>query len=311
MVPEPKVIETRIFATVPKELWLDDRDSDFTRDIFHGQRVGSFLEGPSFDRAGNLLMVDIAHGRIFKLTPQGAWSVLTQYDGFPNGLKVHADGRVFVADRRNGVMVIDPVNGKVETFIGPDRLPGYKGLNDLFFASNGDLYFTDQGDTGLHDPTGRVFKRSAATGQLTCLISNVPSPNGLVMDPKETMLYVAVTRANCVWRMPMRADGSFHRVGLFCQLVGGWGPDGMAVDAAGNLVIAHAGGGAVWVWSPLGLPLYRVVACDGGLLTTNVAYGGPHGKTLYITNSLSNNVLTAEMPVAGQPMYGLTGKSAT
>ena len=308
MVPEPKVIATKIFSTVPKELLLGDRDSSFTRDIFHGQRLGSFLEGPSFDRSGNLLMVDIAHGRIFRLSPKGDWSVVTQYDGFPNGLKVHADGRLFVTDRRNGIMVVDPVNGKVETFIGPDRLPGYKGVNDLFFANNGDLYFTDQGETGLHDPTGRVFKFDTS-GKLTCLIANVPSPNGLVMDPKETMLYIAVTRANCVWRMPIRSDGSIHRVGLFCQLVGGWGPDGMAVDAAGNLVVAHAGGAAVWVWSPSGLPLYRVVACDGGLLTTNVAYGGAHGRTLYITNSLSNNVLTAEMPVAGQPMFGQMEKT--
>lgn len=305
MVPEPKVIETKVFATVPPELQFADRDSKFTRDIFHGQRIGSFLEGPSFDRAGNLFMVDVAHGRIFRLTSKGEWSVVTTYDGFPNGLKIHKDGRLFVADRANGIMVVDPVNGKVETFIGPDQLPGYKGCNDLFFASNGDLYFTDQGETGLHDPTGRVFVRRVS-GKLECLISNVPSPNGLVMDPKETMLYVAVTRANCVWRMPMRADGSFHRVGLFCQLVGGWGPDGMAVDTQGNVLMAHAGGAAVWVWSPMGLPLYRVTACDGGPLTTNVAYGGPANRTLYITNSLSNTVLTAEMPFAGQPMFGLT-----
>ena len=307
MVPEPKVIATRIFSTVPKELLLDDRDSGFTRDIFHGQRLGSFLEGPSFDRSGNLLMVDIAHGRIFRLSPKGDWSVVTHYDGFPNGLKVHADGRLFVTDRRNGIMVVDPVNGKVETFIGPDRLPGYKGVNDLFFANNGDLYFTDQGETGLHDPTGRVFKYDTS-GKITCLIANVPSPNGLVMDPKETMLYIAVTRANCVWRMPIRPDGSIHRVGLFCQLAGGWGPDGMAVDTAGNVVMAHAGGGAVWVWSPMGLPLYRSPSCDGGLMTTNIAYGGASNQTLFITNSLSNNVLTAELPLPGRPMFGLTEK---
>ena len=142
MVPEPKVIETKIFATVPAELLLPDCDSKFTRDIFHGQRIGSFLEGPSFDRAGNLFMVDIAHGRIFRLSPKGDWSVVTQYDGFPNGLKIHKDGRLFVSDRANGILIVDPVTGNVETFIGPDRLPGYKGCNDLFFASNGDLYFT-------------------------------------------------------------------------------------------------------------------------------------------------------------------------
>lgn len=303
MVPEPKAIPTRIFATVPKELQYDDRDSRFTRDLFHGRRIGSFLEGPSFDRDGNLFMVDIAHGRILRLTPQAQWSVVAQYDGLPNGLKLHADGRIFITDRQNGIMIVDPVSGRVETFIGPDKLPGYKGVNDLFFASNGDLYFTDQGETGLHDPTGRVFRQTSA-GKITCLISNVPSPNGLVMDPQETMLYIAVTRANAVWRMPIRSDGSIHRVGLFCQMIGGWGPDGMAIDTAGNLFLAHAGGAAVWGWSPMGLPLYRLDACDGGQLITNIAFGGHENRSLYITNSLSNNVLVAEMPVAGQRMFG-------
>ncbi len=304
MVPEPKIIDTTVFATVPKDLQRDE-ETAFVRDIFHGQKVGSFLEGPSFDRAGNLLMVDIAHGRILKLAPDKAWSVLTQYDGMPNGLKIHADGRIFVTDRKNGIVVVDPVNGKVEAFLGPDKLPGYKGTNDLFFASNGDLYFTDQGETGFHDPTGRVFRLSAK-GKLDCLIDNVPSPNGLVMDPKETMLYVAVTRANAVWRVPIRPDGSVHRVGLFCQLIGGWGPDGMAVDTAGNVLMAHAGGAAVWVWSADGLPLYRVAACDGGKLTTNMAYGGAGNRSLFITNSLSNSVLIAELPHPGLPMFGQT-----
>jgi len=302
MVPEPKIIETKVYATVPKDLLLD-AETAFVRDMFHGQRVGSFLEGPSFDRAGNLLMVDIAHGRILKLSPSKDWSVVAQYDGMPNGLKIHKDGRIFVTDRKNGVVIVDPVNGKVESFLGPDKLPGYKGTNDLFFASNGDLYFTDQGETGFHDPTGRVF-RYTTQGKLDCLVSNVPSPNGLVMDPKETMLYVAVTRANAVWRVPIRHDGSVHRVGLYCQMIGGWGPDGMAVDTAGNVLMAHAGGAAVWVWSPMGLPLYRVTACDGGLLTTNVAFGGPGNRQLFITNSMADNVLVADMPHPGQPMFG-------
>ena len=212
MVPEPKIIESRIWATVPDELLLPGHESRFTRDLFQGRQVGSFLEGPSFDREGNLYAVDIAHGRIFRISPDRQFTVVAHYDGGPNGLKLHKDGRIFVADRFNGVMVIDPVNGKVETFVGPDRMPGYKGLNDLFFASNGDLYFTDQGETGLHDPTGRLW-RYATDGTLTCLIDNIPSPNGLVMSPQEDMLYLAVTRANAVWRVPFRADGSINRVG--------------------------------------------------------------------------------------------------
>jgi len=302
MYPQPTVIQPTVFAQVPDELQLLDRESHMSRDIFRGRPLGSFLEGPSFDREGNLYVVDIAHGRIFKIDQSGGFSVVADYDGSPNGLKIHRDGRIFVADRRNGIMEIDPVNGKVATFIGPGQLPGYKGVNDLFFSANGDLYFTDQGDSGLHDPTGRVFRQDT-DGALHCLIDNVPSPNGLVMDPGETLLYIAVTRANAVWRMPFRKDGSVNRVGLFAQLVGGMGPDGMAMDVDGNLSIAHAGYGAVWLFSALGLPIYKIPDLDASPFTTNLAYGGPDNRSLFITSSFSGKILRAEMPTAGQTMY--------
>jgi gluconolactonase len=72
------------------------------------------------------------------------------------------------------------------------------------------------------------------------------------------------------------------------------------------VLMAHAGGAAVWAWTPMGLPLWRITACDGGQLTTNMAYGGPDNRTLFITNSLAGNVLSAELPVAGQAMFGQT-----
>jgi gluconolactonase len=60
----------------------------------------------------------------------------------------------------------------------------FKGCNDLTFARNEDLYFTDQGQTGVHDPSGRVYRLTAG-GNLVRLIDNCPSPNGLVLDPDE------------------------------------------------------------------------------------------------------------------------------
>lgn len=303
MYPEIEIIKTTVFASLPEEFLLSGVDSPMSRDFFRGRPVASFLEGPSFDRDGNLYVVDIAHGRIFRISPDGEFALVADYDGSPNGLKIHRDGRIFVADRQNGIVEIDPVNGKVSSFIGIDRLPGYKGVNDLFFDSAGNLYFTDQGETGLHDPTGRVFRQSS-DGRLDCLIDNVPSPNGLVMDPGETMLYLAVTRANAVWRLPFRADGTLNRVGLFAQLVGGVGPDGLAVDAEGNLAIAHAGGGAVWLFNADGLPTHKIEAEDGKH-TTNIAYGGPENRSLFITNSFANNILRAELPVPGETMYAL------
>jgi gluconolactonase len=162
------------------------------------------------------------------------------------------------------------------------------------------MYFTDQGQTGLQDPTGRVYRWR--DGALDLLIGTVPSPNGLVMNLAETQLFVAVTRANAVWRLPLMPDGGVSKVGVFIQLSGGGGPDGMALDSAGNLYVAHVGNGCVWSFSPLGHPLHCIVSCTG-LWTTNMAFGGPENRSLFITESDSGTVLRAEVTVAGKKMY--------
>jgi gluconolactonase len=93
-------------------------------------------------------------------------------------------------------------------------------------------------------------------------------------------------------------------VGLFIQMSGGpgGGPDGMVLDAEENLVVAHARMGAVWVFSALGEPLFRIRSCEG-LRTTNVAFGGPDLRTLFITESGSGCVLTARLSVAGRAPF--------
>jgi gluconolactonase len=302
MFAPPPEIQTKVFARVPEALLRSEEVSDWLRDYQLGARRGSFLEGPSFDLDGNLYLVDVAHGRIFRVSPAAEFTVVADYDGQPNGLKIHKDGRIFIADHQLGIVELDPVSGKVTPFVDRDRLPDFKGCNDLFFASNGDLYFTDQGQTGLHDPTGRLY-RQRADGRLECLLDNIPSPNGLVMTPDESVLFLAVTRANAVWRVPFQRDGSIVKVGIFIQFTGGiGGPDGMAMDAAGNLVVAQVGSGSAWQFSALGEPIARIRAAEG-LLLTNMAYGGPENRTLYMTESATGTVLTAELAAPGQPMY--------
>ncbi|HBB85601.1 MAG TPA: gluconolactonase, partial [Sulfitobacter sp.] len=131
-----------------------------------------------FDRQGNLFVVDVAFGRIFKIDRSGTFHLVCEYDGEPNGLALHRDGRMFVADHKNGIMLLDTDSGKIEPFLDRPRLERFKGVNDLTFSKTGDLYFTDQGQTGLHDPTGAVY-RLASDGTLDKLLSNIPSPNGL------------------------------------------------------------------------------------------------------------------------------------
>jgi gluconolactonase len=299
----PPVLQTEIFAELPAEFRKPRRNpwSDANR---AGAPLHSFLEGPSFDREGNLYIVDIPYGRVFRVSPEGKFALLAEYDGEPNGLKIHKDGRIFLADYRNGILELDPKRGTVTPIVSRRWSEHFKGPNDLFFAANGDMYFTDQGQTGFQDPTGRLYRYNLATGRLDLLLGTVPSPNGLVMNVEENVMFVAVTRGNCVWRMPILGDGTVTKVGLFVQLSGGagGGPDGLAIDEAGNLAVCHASLGVVWVFDKLGVPIWRINSC-AGILPTNLAFGGPGRKTLYITESESGSIMKVTMPVAGKAMY--------
>lgn len=298
-----ELIKAQTFMSMPQKFRQKTRTawSDANR---QGAEVDSFLEGPSFDRAGNLYFVDIPFGRVFRITPRGEWELVIQYDGWPNGLKLHQDGRLVIADYRRGLMVLDAGSGKIAPLLDTAYSEGFKGLNDLHFASNGDLYFTDQGQTGIADPTGRVF-RLRANGTLDRLATNVPSPNGITVNSRNNQVYVAVTRAQQIWRLPLMADGQPSKTGVAIQLSGGHaGPDGIEMDAEDGLVVCHLGVG-VWRFDANCLPTHLVHA-DGHRLLTNVAFGGPDGKTLYITDSANGEILTAQMPVAGKVMFGLS-----
>lgn len=298
LYPPPTTIKAEVFTRMPEALRRKVRTqwADFNK---AGQPTDCFLEGPSFDRDGNLWVTDIPHGRIFKISPSGDWSQVAEYDGWPNGLKFHKDGRAFITDYKRGIVVLEPASGQVTPLIETIRSESFKGVNDLHFASNGDLYFTDQGQTGLHDPTGRVYRYST-DGKLVCLVNTIPSPNGIVLDLHERVVYVAVTRANAVWRLPIMPDGAVSKVGVAIQLSGGLsGPDGLALDEEGGLIVAHAGMGC-WRFDRLNRPTHFIEP-GVGLFVTNIAF---KGKRLFMTESESGTILTAELPAAGKAMYG-------
>lgn len=305
MYPPPQLIETEIYARMPAELHRTEKYSAWVERRGAGA-LHSFLEGPSFDRAGNLYCVDLAHGRVFRIAPDRSWTVFAEYEGIPNGLKLHRDGRIFVADHLHGILCFDPHTG-ARTLVSDRGDKGrFKGLNDLSFASNGDLYVTDQGQSGYDDPSGTVY-RLRRTGETDRIFGGMAAPNGLVLNKAETVLHVSVTRANQVMSCPIRIDQpGAPRTRMFLQLSGSpTGPDGMAVDEDDNLVVVHAGFGTVWVFSPFGEPLYRIKSC-AGLRTTNVTYGDADRRSLFITEAEHGVILKARLPVPGKTMFGLS-----
>jgi len=301
MFAAPPVIETKILVDINAAFGITDRQSEWAKLLFGRPNTPSFLEGPSFDRDGNLWLVDVAWGRLFRVSPSGALDVACQYDGEPNGLAFHRDGYGVIADHYHGLMRLDPASRAVEPLLLRNTNERFRGTNDLTYASNGDLYFTDQGTSDLIDRSGRVFCLRA-NGTLDLICDHLPSPNGLVLNPDENVLFVGLTRDNAVWRMRLNDNGRADQVGRLIRLSGGTGPDGMAADADGNILVCHVGFGAIWVFSPTGEPLYRVNSCKG-LAITNCAFGGPDNRAPYITESSSGCVLTAELPTPGRVLY--------
>lgn len=294
--PPRRVME--VFASLPDRFKTHSHDSAWAQVQLNDGRIPAFLEGPCFDAQGQLWVTDIPWGRLFCIDPNGNVECALEYDGEPNGLAIHPDGRIFIADHKNGLMVFDPGSGRIESYLERALVQQFKGVNDLTFARNGDLYFTDQGQTGLQDPTGRVY-RLTADGRLDCLLSNVPSPNGLALNLQEDVLWLAATRANAIWRVPLvKQMGLVTKVGTYIQLSGGGGPDGIALDSAGGLAVCHVGLGAVWIFDELGQPALRLDSKESRM-TTNCAFGGKDRKKLFVT--AGTQVLVADVDVAGAP----------
>ena len=298
LMKPPVVRELGVFTSMPSKFRRAGARSHWA-DVNQGGRLAdSFLEGPVFDADGNLYVTDIPFGRIFRIDAAGEWDLVAQWDGEPNGMKFLTEGELLVTDYKNGLMVVDIARGTVRPFLERRNSERFKGVNDLVFDSGGSLYFTDQGQTGLHDPTGRVY-RLAPDGRLDLLLSNVPSPNGIVLSNDERFLYVAATRGNCVWRMPLLADGSVSKAGQFFTSYGPSGPDGLAMDAEGRLLVANPGLGYVWVLNRFAEPEVVLTGPRGASLT-NLAFGGHGRESLYCTDSTHGTVLVAAMDVPGQ-----------
>lgn len=195
-------------------------------------------------------------------------------------------------------MEANPKDGTVKPWLTRKNLERFKGPNDLIIDSRQNVYFTDQGQTGMTDPTGKVY-RVSPDGRLDTLVDNGASPNGLALSVDEAFLYVAMTRANQVWRLPLHADGTTSKAGVFFQSFGNAGPDGLAVDEEGNVFVCHPSLGCVFVVDAQGLPRARVVSGTDGVNLTNCCFGGPGNRTLYITDSMEGNVQKVEWHCRG------------
>ena len=124
-----------------------------------------------FDRNNNLLFVDVATGRVFKLTPERQLSIVLKENSFgASGPAVHKDGRIFIASvgdmQRGSVRAIEPNGTREQMIVAPDT--GFL-VNDLVFDNQGGFYFTDSRGNSA-DPQGGVFYVSPNVGSIHAIL---------------------------------------------------------------------------------------------------------------------------------------------
>jgi gluconolactonase len=264
----------------------------------------SWAEGPVWSQvAGELLFSDIPNNVIMAWSPRTGLREFLQPAGFTgigdygrepgsNGLTFDAKGALLLAehgDRR--IARLPQRSGKLTV---ADRWEGkrFNSPNDLVVHSGGAIYFTDPVyglPEGAKDP-GREMDFSGVfridpNGVVALVTKEMDAPNGIALAPDEKTLYVGNSSGKrpVILAFPLKPDGSAGEPRVFFDatgLSGQGGPDGLKVDALGN--IWSTGPGGLLVISPAGKLLGRVLT---GRATANIAFGGSDGKSVFITAS--------------------------
>jgi gluconolactonase len=253
-------------------------------------RVPKYCEGVCFDHEGNGY---ISWGKaITKFTLDGKNSVWAE-TGAPNGHKILADGTHLVCDASQHAVLHLASDGKqLEPASKECEGQPLRGPNDLSLdTANGGFYFSDPGGSGLESPIGTIHyvDRSGKTHELD---RGFAYPNGIVLSPDGKKLYLAESQKNRVLVYEVTGPGKLGERKVFAELPAkdtargqiDNQPDGMCLDATGNLYVAHYGMKQVQVLDSNGKLIRQY---DGGNVTTsNVAFGGPKMDQLFITGGI-------------------------
>ncbi|WP_444996515.1 SMP-30/gluconolactonase/LRE family protein [Aliikangiella sp. IMCC44359] len=291
MIGSSKVVYAELFSRLPTQYHYQGKPTNWVKTTRPGQNLHSFLEGPIYDKQKNLWLVDVPYGRIFCVSPDGHWQLNYQYNGEPHGLANHPDNGFILTDYQRGLLHFNPQNKKekLSVICHQYNTENFRGLSDLCVARNGDIWFSDSGRSSLSDASGRLFCLKNS-GQLELILNNIPYPNGIALSPDNQQIYLAVTRANAVWKLLAEAPKSLMPMtGCYIQLSGGLGPDGLAINQQGLLAVAHAQAGRAWLFDPIG-DLIAQIKMPEGLWTTSLAFSGEQEQILSIVEAQTGSI---------------------
>ncbi len=244
----------------------------------------SGIEGPACDAEGNLYAVNYERQHtIGKVTPDGTASVFIELPtgSIGNGIRFDSAGFMFIADYTNhNVLKVDMDTRSITVHA---HEPTMNQPNDLAIGANDILYASDP---NWGASTGQIW-RVDTDGTVTLLEADMGTTNGIEVSPDEKVLYVNESAQRNVWAYDLSPEGEVSNKRLLIQFPD-FNMDGMRCDIEGNLYITRHGKGTVAKLSPAGEVLLEVQLT--GKLCSNIAFGGPDGRTCYVTMADRGNV---------------------
>jgi len=271
-----------------------------------------FTEGPAWDGVGNLYFSDIPPQLTYRLDAKGVFTIFRRNTNFGNGLCFNHAGNLLVCE--GGAHRVTEVDTKARLVRVVASEYGGKPLsapNDIIVARNGDIYFSDPAFGPKTQDVNAVYY-VGRDGRVVRVAADAIMPNGVMLSPDEKTLYVDDTYDKYVWAYDIRHDGRLGPGRKFCELKVTGTPhladgdgkrvpvaghpaasiaDGMAVDALGNLYVTTEIG--VQVFDKAGAYLGNIEVPEQ---PSNVDFGGPDMRILYVTGWTSLYAITLAVP---------------
>lgn len=255
----------------------------------------SGVEGPAVDMDGTLYAVNYDRQHtIGKVTPEGEPSVFVELaDGsIANGIRFNSEGDMLLADYVNhNVLKVDMETREISVYAHEPRM---NQPNDIAIGANDIVYASDP---NWSESTGQLW-RVGLDGTATLLEGDMGTTNGIEVSTDETKLYVNESVQRNVWEYDLSPEGEVSNKRLLIQFPD-YGMDGMRCDEDGNLYITRHGKGTVAVVSPAGEVIREIEMADGDNVS-NLAFGGPDGRTVYVTVADIGNIQVFRTDRAGR-----------
>jgi sugar lactone lactonase YvrE len=264
------------FFYIPSQ--SQDHSGLFTSEDFTAEDLfTSNIEGPAFDKNGNLFVVNFEKdGTIGLVKPDGkAELFLTLPEGSTaNSIQFDSKGTMYLADfTGHNVLMVNMKSKKVSVYVHNDA---FNQPNDICINKRDQIFASDP---NWKESTGKLWRIDKG-GKAVLLAEGLGTTNGIALSPDEKILYVNESVQKKIWAFDVDTKGNISNKRLFAEFPD-FGFDGMKCDAKGNVYVTRYGKGAIAVLSPEGKLIREVML--KGKRCSNLVFGGPEKKHVFVT----------------------------